>query len=153
MLWIALHFPSLPPDALAPLAAWACQFTPRVSLEPPQELLLEVRGSLRLFGGFEILRQKLEAGLGELGCEARLAAADTPRAALWLARGAGEKLESLPLAVTRFATEFFSSIGLNTIGELLQLPREGLARRCDARVLEELDQAFGAAPEPRRFFA
>ena len=66
MLWVALHFPCLPPDALAPLAAWTCQFTPKVSLEPPGELLLEVQGSLRLFGGFEILKRKLDAGLREL---------------------------------------------------------------------------------------
>ena len=58
MLWVALRFPCLPPEALAPIAAWACQFTPRVSLEPPQELLLEVQGSLRLFGGFEPIEAK-----------------------------------------------------------------------------------------------
>ena len=51
MLWVALHFPSLPPGMLEANAAWACQFTPKVSLEPPQELLLEVQGSLRLHGG------------------------------------------------------------------------------------------------------
>jgi protein ImuB len=111
MLWVALHFPCLPPEALAPVAAWACQFTPKVSLEPPQELLLEVQGSLRLFGGLAELRQKLVAGLKELGYPFKLAAASTARAAL------------------------------------------GLAQRCGARVVQELDQALGAAPEPRSFFA
>ena len=48
-------FPLLPQAALEPIGAWACQFTPKVSLEPPQELLLEVQGSLRLFGGLESL--------------------------------------------------------------------------------------------------
>jgi protein ImuB len=153
MLWVALHFPCLPPDALAPIAAWACQFTPRVSLEPPQELLLEVEGSLRLYGGFESLIQNLKAGLAELGFHVCLATAPTARAALWLARGEGEALEALPVEVTRFDLEFFKSIGMTTVGELLQLPRDGLAQRCGARVLEELDQALGAAPEARAFFA
>jgi protein ImuB len=153
MLWVALHFPCLPPTALATIAAWACQFTPRVSLEPPRELLLEVQGSLRLFGGFEPLKEKLAAGLGELGFEWLLAAANTPRAALWLARGAGETLEALPLEVAGFDVGFLRSIGVATLGELAQLPREGLARRCEARLLAELDQALGAAPEPRGFFA
>ena len=153
MLWVALHFPCLPPDALAPIAAWACQFTPRVSLEPPQELLLEVRGSLRLFGGFESLRKKLEAGLGELGFGFNLAMAQTARAALWLARGEGEAFEALPVEVTRFDSEFFRSIGITTVGALLKLPREGLAQRCGAGVLQDLDRALGAAPEPRAFFA
>jgi len=154
MLWVALHFPSLPPEALAPLAAWACQFTPKVSLEPPQELLLEVQGSLRLFGGLEQLAQQLTAGLGELGYPFRLAAASTARAALWLARGEGKTaLEALPVEVTRFDAEFLRSLGISTVGALLELPREGLAQRCGASVVEDLDRALGAAPEPRRFFA
>jgi protein ImuB len=153
MLWVALHFPCLPPDALAPIAAWACQFTPRVSLEPPQELLLEAEGSLRMYGGFESLTRHLKAGLAELGFQVSLATAPTARAALWLARGEGEDLEALPVEVTRFDLEFFKSIGMTTVGELLQLPREGLGQRCGARVLVELDQALGAAPEPRAFFS
>ena len=153
MLWVALDFPRLPAQALAPIAAWACQFTPKVSLEPPQELLLEVQGSLRLFGGFASLRQKLAAGLGQLGFGFNLAAAETARAALWLARGEGEALEALPVEVTGFDSEFFRSLGITTVGGLLKLPREGLALRCGARVLEELDRALGAAPEPRAFFA
>ena len=112
-----------------------------------------MQGSLRLFGGFEPLKEKLEAGLGELGFEWLLAAANTPRAALWLARGDGAGLEALPVEVTRFDAGFFRNIGITTIGELLQLPREGLAQRCGVRLLEELDQALGAVPEPRRFFA
>ncbi|HVJ12384.1 MAG TPA: DNA polymerase Y family protein [Burkholderiales bacterium] len=152
MLWAALHFPSLPPEALAPIAAWACQFTPRVSLEPPQELLLEVEGSLRLFGGFDLLRQKLAAGLEALGYPFALATAPTARAALWRARGGGAAFGSLPIEVTRFDTGFLASIGIATVGELIQLPRDGLALRCEPRVLAELDQALGAAPEPRAFF-
>jgi len=153
MIWVALHFPCLPPDALAPIAAWACQFTPKVSLEPPQELLLEVQGSLRLFGGFEALRQKLAAGLGELGYPFSLAAARTARAALWLARGDGEAFEALPVEVTRFDSAFFRSIGITSVGALLKLPREGLAPRCSASVLADMDRVLGVAPEPRAFFA
>jgi len=154
MLWVALRFPRLPPQALAPIAAWACQFTPKVSLEPPQELLLEVQDSLRLFGGLGELRQKLAAGLDELGYPFHLAAASTARAALWLARGEGETtLESLPVEVTGFDIEFLRGVGIFTVGALLGLPREGLAQRCGARVLEDLDRALGAAPEPRSFFA
>src|SRR5688572_30822615 len=152
MLWVALHFPCLPPDALAPIAAWACQFTPRVSLEPPQELLLEVQGSLRLFGGFESFKRELAAELSELGYPFSFASADTARAALWLSRGEGEVFEALPVGVTRFDVEFFKSIGISTVGELLKLPREGLGQRCGARLLAELDRALGAVPEPRAFF-
>lgn len=153
MLWLALHFPCPPPDALAPIAAWACQFTPKVSLEPPQELLLEVQGSLRLHGGLGALQERLAAGLLALGFSARLATAPTPRAALWLSRGEGEAFEALPVEVTRLDVEFFRSIGVTTVGELLRLPREGLAQRCGAHVAGDLDRALGALPEPRAFFA
>lgn len=153
MLWVALHFPSLPPQSLAPIAAWACQFTPRVSLEPPQELLLEVEGSLRLFGGKEKFLAKLRSDLAVLGFPFCISTASTARAALWLARGEGEAFDDLPVEVTRFDTEFFRSIGIASVGELLQLPRDGLAPRSSARMLLELDWALGAASEPREFYA
>src|SRR3954466_2360786 len=109
MLWVALQFNVPLPGGLESLAAWACQFTPRVSLEPPQALLAEVQGSLRYLGGFEGFLAKLQAGLAELGCEASIAAAATPRAALWLAKGGGQAgggqagrgkaLKDLPIAI------------------------------------------------------
>jgi protein ImuB len=153
MPWVALHFPSLPPDALAPLAAWACQFTPRVSLEPPHALLLEVEGSLRLFGGLEALKKHLAVGLCSLGFPVSLASAATARAALWHARAGESDFEALPVEVMGFEPEFFRSIGIASLGELLRLPREGLGARCGPRLLEALDQALGAAPEPRAFFS
>ena len=146
-------FSCLPPDALEPIAAWACQFTPKVSLEAPRELLLEVQGSLRLHGGLEALDERLAAGLLVLGFPARRATAPTPRAALWLARGDGEAFEALPVEVTGLDVEFFRSLGVSTVGELLRLPREGLAQRCGAHVAGDLDRALGALPEPRVFFA
>ena len=90
MLWVALHFPCLPCGTLEHVAAWACQFTPRVSLEPPHGLLLEVEGSLRLFGGLERLLERLREGLDAMELTAQLAVAPVARAALWRARGHGE---------------------------------------------------------------
>jgi protein ImuB len=153
MLWVALHFRQLPPGTIDPIAGWACQFTPRISLEAPDALLAEVSGSLRYFGGAEALLQALRAGLGELSVDASIAMARTPRAALWLARADGPAvLEELPLEVTRWELDFFRSIGVATIGELARLPRAGLARRCPQAVLDELDGALGLREEPRAFF-
>ena len=153
MLWVALHFPGLPTQSLAPIGAWACQFTPKVSLEPPREVLLEVQGSLRLYGGFARLREKLAASLNEMGLGFSLGVARTARAALWRSRGEGERLEALPVEVTGLDVEFLSSIGVTTVGALLALPRAGLAQRCGAQAIEALDRALGVAPEPREFFA
>ena len=152
MLWVALHFHALPSGPLENLAAWACQFTPKVSLEPPQALLAEVQGSLRWLGGLEELLAALQAGLAELGCEASIAAAATPRAALWLAKGRGRTLGELPLGVAS-PDPLLKDFGLRTIGELLALPRDGLAKRCGQALLDDLDRALGVLPEPREFFA
>ena len=169
MLWVALHFPQLrrqalsrghalpepEQEALAAVAAWACQFTPRVSLEPPQALLMEVEGSLRYFGGRWKFLAQLRAGLPRLGFEARIAEAPAARAALWLARGDGSRLETLPVAVTGLAPEaleLLESLGIRTIGGLLRLPREGIVRRFGQDLLQQMDQAGGKAPELREFF-
>jgi protein ImuB len=155
MLWVALHFPLLPQGTLEAIGAWACQFTPKVSLEPPQALLLEVEGSLRLFGGFESLKNKIHAGIEEMGLSATLATAATPRAALWFSYGKCESIDAVPVEAACNEDEsrsFLKSIGISTLGELMRLPREGLARRCGRRLLDELDRALGAKPEPRAFF-
>jgi protein ImuB len=154
MLWIAVHFPLLPCGTLEALAAWACQFTPKVSPEPPQALLLEVGGSLRLFGGLPSLKQRLQSGVEEMGFSATLATAATARAALWLARSSEKTLEAVPLEASCSGEPlvFLQSIGIHTVGELMRLPREGLAQRCGQALLQDLDRALGAAPEPRAFF-
>lgn len=154
MLWVALRFPLLPPATLEAIGAWACQFTPKVSLEPPQALLLEVGGSLRLFGGLEALKSRIRAGIEAMGFNAALATATTPRAALWLSCAGCERIEEVALEVVCHdeTQEFLRSIGMHTVGDLSRLPREGLALRCGRRLLDEIDYALGARPEPRAFF-
>src|SRR5512138_3319317 len=152
MLWRALQSPGLEPRRLEPLGAWACQFTPRVSLEAPDTLLAEVAGSLRYFGGRESLVSALEKGLAELGLPASLATGSTAREALWRARGGGLPLLELPVSVAGGDAAFFRSIGVATIGGLLRLPREGLAQRCGQRLIDDLDRALGKLAEPRELF-
>lgn len=151
-------------EALEAVAAWACQFTSKVSLEPPQAVLLEVEGSLRLFGGAGRLMARLRSGLAGIGFEALLAAGPTARAALWLARGASETLETLetlealetlPVSAIAPAPEALAllhRIGVRTLGELMRLPRAGVAPRLGQRLLDDLDRALGKIPEPRAFF-
>lgn len=176
MLWSALKLPS--PDEPLPstdavrqaLAVWALQFTPRVAIAE-EAVLLEVGGSLRLFGGRLALRERLWPGAQELGATA-LAWAPNALAALALARagvedGLGEPLAALldPLPLTvlsalRAHRMTLSHIGCRTLGDVRRLPRAGLARRFDAALLRALDQAYGHAPQthswvvlPERFDA
>lgn len=148
------------------LAAWACSYSSRVSLEPPDSLLMEIGGSLRLFGGQEALIRRLAADLRHMGHETRIASAPTPTAALWLARrgatGVTEPealagaLGRLPLAVTRWPAavrERLHGMGITRVAECLRLPRDGFARRFGKERLAQLDRAVGRCPDPRAGFS
>src|SRR5258708_12594196 len=126
MLWVALHFNAPLSGTLENLAAWACQFTPRVSLEPPQALLAEMQGGLRCFSGLDSFLGKLRAGLAELGFDAAIATAATPRAALWRARSNQENLENVPVSAPGFETGFLESIGISKTGDLRHPPPQAL---------------------------
>ncbi|MBI4692724.1 MAG: DNA polymerase Y family protein [Gammaproteobacteria bacterium] len=149
--------------ALAGLAAWACQFTPRVSLVEPDGLLLEIKGSLGLFGGTAGLLQTLRRGLRALGYRGYAAIAPTPWAATALARAQRQavvttiaelpaQLGALPLDVLRLAPEQradLERLGVRTLAECLRLPRDGLGRRFAPGFVSLLDRLLGLAPDPR----
>jgi len=146
---------------LEALAVVGQRFTPSVSLEPPDGLLLEVHPSLALFGGIERLRASLGEALAALAPGFDMAVAPTPLAALWLSRAGGEeaagdtlaaRLGRLPLAVTRWpdpVLELLEGIGVTTIGGCLRLPRDGFARRVGKVYLDALDKALGKQADPR----
>ena len=153
--------------ALERVAAWALQFTPVVSLAPPSELLLEIEGSLKLFGGLGGLRRQVAEGVQALGYRALVAVAPTPLAAQFFARAGlpvlirhadalHASLARLPADVLDLPVEalrLFDDIGVQTLGDCLALPRDGLARRLGERVLDMLDRAAGRLPDPRLRYA
>ncbi|MFB3078712.1 MAG: hypothetical protein ACE1Y4_11990, partial [Lysobacterales bacterium] len=71
-------------QALEVLASWLERFSSFVSIAGENVLLLEIAGSLRLFGGLKHLRQTISSGLSAQGFAASLAIAPTPLAATWL---------------------------------------------------------------------
>ena len=179
MLWIALYLPHLAREispsrsdprperaALEALAAWAGRFTPNVSLEDDRGLLLEVEASLRLFGGLHTIVGALRADLAEMGYAAHIACAPTGRAAWWLAQSRTDRfivdtvrlegaITGLPVTVLDVeddTQEMLEAIGARTLGDLLRLPRDGIARRFGQPVLDQLDRGLGRLAEPRRFF-
>jgi protein ImuB len=145
------------------LGIWAQHLTSQVSLVPPTGLLLEIRGSLRLFGGPAGLLLRLRRGLRQLGYRAYHAVAPTPLAASVLARTTPHaevlelhelhaQLAPLPLAALRLpATEeaAFDSIGVTTLGACRRLPRADFARRWSPKLLDLLDRLYGLLPDPR----
>lgn len=152
--------------ALAQLAEWALQFTPTVTLEPPNALLLEIEGCLDYFGGLVRLLRLIEHGMSDLGYVFRSAVAPSCYAAVWLARyrpGARvldlrqleSALNTLPVAALPLPEDKldqFNLIGVRDVGQVLALPRAGLAKRFGTALTQILDRAIGSAPDPRPVF-
>jgi protein ImuB len=162
------------------LCLHAQQFTSFVSIELPNALLLEIKGSLKLLGPLETLHADIDACWRRLALQAFSATAPSTLAALWLARdgqpradtqGAGPvegrpvviddlgalsgHLAKLPIACTAWDGERLQTLramGVTRVGELLRLPRAGLARRLGAAAVQDLDIALARQFAPRRAF-
>jgi protein ImuB len=166
-LWAAVHLPGPGSAAqLEQLASCAQRLTPRVSLAPPDGLLLEVKGSLHLFAGVAGLRRELTAECRRLQPRPVVAFAPTPCAALTAARAGRPlvitdpgrltgQLAPLPLSALRWPEETLARLarlGVRTIGAVLRLPRAGFARRFGAAQLAMLDELTGRTPDVRVAF-
>lgn len=154
---------------LESLAERAHRFTPRVCIEAPDALLLEVRASLKLFGG---LRRLVEAARSEFagqGVEACLSVAPAPLSALALARAGkrvivaaqarlASQVGALPIDALAAvggnafdeALQTLRDAGVELIGQCARLPRAGLAKRFGPQFVELLDRVLGRAPQPTR---
>lgn len=138
--------------------AYAC--SERVSLREPDAVLLEIGASLRYFGGWPRIAKILRGHLQQLNVQHRLGVASTPLAAVLAADHDGRivdadglqaLLRNLPLSHARLdaaQVDALQSMGLRRLGELLTLPRAGLARRFGACLLDHLDRLSGRRTDP-----
>jgi protein ImuB len=148
MFWIAL-LPSHDEERIA--WGWrALQYTPRVA--PVDEaILVEASASLRLWGGRKALLKNLLANCEPLS-PAQWAQGRSSLEALGLLRmkvrgqpAPQNSPHDLPLDVLTAAIEHapvLERVGCRTWGDLLALPRQGLARRFGTSLLSSLDAAF-----------
>lgn len=158
--------------ALERLATWAYQFSGTVILGEiftdlqrarATALWLEIGASLRLFGGFRKLIEQLEAELHKLFYSYQLGIAPTLEGSALLAR-TGVRIAITTLAALRarvdavsvswlnldpWIPEQLQTVGVLTVGLLVGLPRDGVAKRFGPGVCNYLDRLIGAAPDPR----
>jgi protein ImuB len=143
------------------LADWCQRYTPLIAVDPADGILLDISGCAHLFGSEQKLRDDLLARVTGFGFSARAAIASTIGAAWAAARfeGAaatptgGERalLAPLPLAALRLphaTVAALARLGLQRIGDLLDLPRAPLAARFGTDLLRKLDRALGREDEP-----
>jgi protein ImuB len=157
---------------LVELAGWARRYTPWAAtsgLEPGggAGLWLDVSGCAHLFGGEAALLDDATRRLQRQGYAVRAGLADTAGAAWAAARFADRRdarpfvivppdgqralVERLPVAALRLppaTVEALDRLGLRRVGDLLRLPRDGLATRFGDALTRRLDQALGSAAEP-----
>jgi len=162
----ALPATSVTASTLERLCLSAHRFTSLVSIEMPNALLLEIQGSLTLFGSPAVVHAAIDQAWSRLALCAHAATAPTTLAALWLARaGRGVCVEepallagalaTVPIACTAWDVERLRTLhamGITRIGELLRLPRSGLSRRLGPTAVMDLDIALARQRAPRRAF-
>jgi protein ImuB len=168
--------------ALAFTPAVAVHNTPHANLPNTESnaptVLLDVQGSLRLFGGLAALQKRLHHALAPLGHRVQMAAAPTALGAALLAQwwpkpeSTGSVLDwvlgrhstHLPTLQTLLSRapvwllgpgrehwQALQGMGLHTLADLRALPRSGLARRFGEALLADLDKAFGQRADPQQW--
>jgi protein ImuB len=154
--------PAADADLLQRLALFAARrWTPRAAVSPPDGLFLDLTGVAHLFGGEDRMCRRIVRFCARAGFAARIAVAGTPGAAHALARfgpgglcpvnGEATALAPLPIAALRVEETVLAAarrLGLETVGDLLPLPRGPLQRRFGKTLLARLDQALGRSGEP-----
>ena len=138
-------------------------WTPNAAVADAHSLWLDLTGTTHLFGGETRFCERVLAFCARLGFTARIALAGTTGAAHALARyaahptaivasgGEVDVIAPLPLVALRLSGEALRAaarFGLESIGDLLPMPRGPLARRLGLQTIQRLDQAIGRVAEP-----
>ena len=145
---------------LESLADWCDRYTPLVALCGEDGLFLDITGCAHLFGGEQAMLDEVLERLLRQGFRARAGLASTPGTAWASARflrpvpiepGAEVRaLADLPPAALRLAPatcKGLESLGLRTVGSLMDTPRAPLVRRFGTLPVMRLDQALGRLEE------
>ena len=144
------------------VASLALSFTPRVALVD-EAVLMDVTGSLRLFGGLarlmQLLEQKIQLFFASNQVAALIERAQGATSLIALGRlrmqqdqpgPVKKRVADLPmdtLTAARAHLGVLERIGCRTWDDLLRLPRDGVARRFGAELLEALDRARGTVAD------
>lgn len=148
------------------LAAWAYRHSSLVSRQWPGAIVLEASASFRLFGPWPRFEKRLREELDTLGFRHRIALAPTPRAALVFAMlrdgfalsdrdGLPPTLDRVPVrraALPGDIGERLHRMGVRTLKDVRDLPRDGLRRRFGIELLDHLDRLYGDADDPLAYY-
>lgn len=146
---------------LTRIAKWSIRFTPVVSIDFPNGLIMDITGCAHLWNGEISYLDNIKTRFKKLGFYTRISIADTIGAAWAIARFGNEKtiIESgqqknailkLPPSSLRIepeTTERLHKLGLNQVNQFINLPRHALLRRFGQSFLSRIDQSIGFEEE------
>lgn len=153
--------PALSEKLLTGIAGWCIRFTPSVSTDPPDGILLEVTGCAHLWGGEAPYLKEIQQRIQAFGYDIRAGMADTIGAAWAVTRFAqgslliepgGQKAAvlNLPAASLRLegdVVERLQKLGLRQVHSFINMPRMALRRRFGSQLLQRFQQATGEEEE------
>lgn len=159
--FLSLYCPEIAGDRLPRFVEWCDRYSPLVSQDGCNGIILDITGCAHLFGGEDSLLTDLQRRLHRMGIESHAAIADTWGAAWALARYGdrailhGEStiaaLDPLPVEALRLPGEIvleLRRLGLATIAAVRKIPRRSLSVRFGSTLPWRLDQALGQAEDP-----
>ena len=148
---------------LRALWRWSDRLSPRVSIDLPEGLLLDISGCAHLFGGEGKMARHIRQLLSDMQLHSRIGIADTKGAARALARycetpvaiatpgKTKEALKNLPIEALNTKGDVAHQLartGLKTIGQLYHVKSSELARRFGLELISALSSALGHEPDP-----
>jgi protein ImuB len=153
--------PDLPQKLLRKLAEWCIRFSPVVSVDIPDGLIIDATGCTHLWGGEENYLFDIIKRLNARGYDARAAIADTIGVAWAVSRfGKGnlviqpgnhfEALFPLPPEALRLEEDSavrLHRLGLHRVSQFINIPRASLRRRFGKHLLFRIDAALGKEDE------
>jgi protein ImuB len=143
-------------------ARWLYRYAAYIVPVPPDGILAEIGSLEKLYGGLPAVWQTVEQGLNERQLNAWIAIGHTPLSARLIARtGQGEcssdaghikrTLSQISLFEAGFEDKTclrLQRLGLNTLGEVFNLPPAELAKRLSPEVLARIQKIQGTRPDP-----
>ncbi|MEM9083560.1 MAG: DNA polymerase Y family protein, partial [Planctomycetota bacterium] len=146
--------------ALTAIGRWAHRFSPRVAIDGTAGLLIDITGCNRTLGGERTIRSDAIRRLGSLGVSTRCVIAPTYASASAIARFGDsgiygetqlrEQIATLPvcaLCLDESDALGLNEVGIERIGQLMDLPRSVLPARFGDELLVRLDRMLGQAIE------
>ena len=143
------------------MADWCDRFTPLVSLDAPDGLLLDITGAAHLFGGEAALLSLVVRRIGEQGLAVQGAIAGTSLAAHALARyaprsivplgGEADAIAPLPITALECDDKILRALrhaGLKTIGMVAQRLHSELTERLGRGFVARLRVMLGEQEQP-----